>query len=98
MRRSDFICTQSGERGATGRFIDADSVLTNNFGGAFAAVEHLVAAGHRRIGFLGDRPGLYTAAHCIGTQAAAATLNTFWFFDAAACGGKSASDYRQLTG
>jgi hypothetical protein len=42
-------------------------------------------------------PYLYTAAHCIGSQAAAATLNTFWFFDAASCGGKSA-DYRQLSG
>jgi lysyl endopeptidase len=43
-------------------------------------------------------PYLYTAAHCIGTQAAAATLNTFWFFEAALCGGKAANDYRQLTG
>jgi LacI family transcriptional regulator len=56
-----------------GRFIDADAVLTNNFGGALAAVEHLVAAGHRRIGFLGDRPDLYTAAERLrGFQAALA--------------------------
>ncbi len=50
----------------------------------------------------GDRstqvPYIYTAAHCIGSQAAAATLNTFWFFDAAACASKSTSDYRQLSG
>jgi LacI family transcriptional regulator len=44
------------------RFIDADAVLSDNAGGASAAVAHLVAAGHRRIGYLGDRPELYTAA------------------------------------
>jgi hypothetical protein len=43
-------------------------------------------------------PYLYTAAHCIGSQAAAATLNTFWFFDAAACGSGAPAEYRQLTG
>jgi LacI family transcriptional regulator len=44
------------------RFIDADAVVTDNAGGARAAVEHLLAAGHRRIAFLGDRPSVYTAA------------------------------------
>jgi LacI family transcriptional regulator len=42
------------------RFIDADAVVADNAGGARAAVEHLIAAGHRRIGFLGDRPSVYT--------------------------------------
>ena len=45
-----------------GRFIDADAVRTDNAAGAATAVAHLVAAGHERIGFLGDRPALYTAA------------------------------------
>jgi len=44
------------------RFIDADAVVSDNVGGARAAVEHLIAAGHRRIGFLGDRPDVFTAA------------------------------------
>jgi LacI family transcriptional regulator len=43
------------------RFFDADAVVSDNFGGARAAVEHLIAAGHRRIGFLGDRPDMFTA-------------------------------------
>lgn len=44
------------------RFIDADAVVTDNAGGARAAVAHLIAAGHRRIAFLGDRPSVFTAA------------------------------------
>jgi LacI family transcriptional regulator len=44
------------------RFLDADAVLSDNAGGAEAAVDHLVAAGHRRIGFLGDRQRIFTAA------------------------------------
>jgi LacI family transcriptional regulator len=44
------------------RSIDADAVVSDNAGGARAAVEHLLRAGHRRIGYLGDRPWLFTAA------------------------------------
>ena len=44
------------------RFIDADAVVSDNAGGARAAVAHLADAGHRRIAFLGDRPDIYTAA------------------------------------
>jgi LacI family transcriptional regulator len=43
------------------RFIDADAVLSDNVGGARTGVEHLLAAGHRRIAFLGDRPEIFTA-------------------------------------
>jgi LacI family transcriptional regulator len=42
-------------------FIDADVVLSDNAGGVFAATAHLIAAGHRRIGFLGDRQRIFTA-------------------------------------
>ena len=44
-------------------------------------------------------PYFYTAAHCISTQSEAATLATFWNYEAATCGGTSLrSDMTQLTG
>jgi LacI family transcriptional regulator len=42
--------------------ISTDEVLTDNAGGAREGVAHLVAHGHRRIGFLGDRGHIHTAA------------------------------------
>ncbi len=45
------------------RFLDADVVLSDNAGGAAAAVGHLVAHGHERIAYIGDRSEeIYTAA------------------------------------
>jgi len=41
--------------------IDADAVVLDNAGGTRAGVEHLIALGHRRIGFVGDTGSLYTA-------------------------------------
>ncbi|WP_309238106.1 LacI family DNA-binding transcriptional regulator [Streptomyces albidus (ex Kaewkla and Franco 2022)] len=41
--------------------IDADLVLADSFAGARDGVSHLIAHGHRRIGFIGDRPGIHTA-------------------------------------
>jgi LacI family transcriptional regulator len=41
--------------------LDADVVLTDNAGGTRDGVAHLIAHGHRRIGFIGDEPGIYTA-------------------------------------
>ena len=46
--------------------IDADAVLSDSFGGARDAVAHLIAHGHRRIGFIGDH-----AAHPHRRRAAA---------------------------
>jgi LacI family transcriptional regulator len=44
------------------RFFDADTVVADNFGGTRAGVAHLIAAGHQRIAFLGDREAVHTAA------------------------------------
>jgi LacI family transcriptional regulator len=40
----------------------ADCVAVDNRGGSREGVRHLVAAGHRRIAFLGDAPSIWTAA------------------------------------
>ncbi|GAA2216253.1 LacI family DNA-binding transcriptional regulator [Nonomuraea monospora] len=45
-----------------GAGIDADTVLTDNVGGARQAVRHLMTHGHRRIAMLGDDPAIFTAA------------------------------------
>jgi LacI family transcriptional regulator len=43
-------------------FFDADTVLTDNAAGVRRAIRHLVAHGHRRIGYLGDLQTIATAA------------------------------------
>jgi LacI family transcriptional regulator len=53
--------------------IDADCVVSDNRGGAERAVTHLIAQGHRRIAFLGDRPGVYTASERLAGYRAALT-------------------------
>jgi LacI family transcriptional regulator, galactose operon repressor len=51
--------------------IDADTVLSDNVGGASKGTAHLVAGGHRRIGYLGDNPGIFTARErCRGYRSA----------------------------
>ncbi|MCW2943725.1 MAG: LacI family transcriptional regulator [Actinoallomurus sp.] len=41
--------------------IEADVVLADNVGGARNGVAHLIRQGHRRIGFIGDAPRIFTA-------------------------------------
>src|SRR6202042_192832 len=43
------------------RLIEADTVISDNVGGGRQGVAHLIAGGHRRIGFIGDSPGIYTS-------------------------------------
>jgi LacI family transcriptional regulator len=48
------------DRPATG--VCADTVLIDNAAGVLTGIRHLVQHGHRRIGYLGDEPAIYTAA------------------------------------
>jgi LacI family transcriptional regulator len=50
------VCIDREARG-----LAVDSVLTTNTTGSMAGVQHLIAAGHRRIAFLGDRRVIVTA-------------------------------------
>jgi LacI family transcriptional regulator len=43
------------------KLADADVVITDNVSGTRAGVAHLIAHGHRRIGFLGDASSIFTA-------------------------------------
>jgi LacI family transcriptional regulator len=43
-------------------FLDADTVLTDNLGGARRGIQHLAARGHQRIAYLGDLQSIMTAA------------------------------------
>ena len=42
--------------------LNADAILLDNRGGARAGIEHLLTMGHRRIGFIGGEPTIYTGA------------------------------------
>jgi LacI family transcriptional regulator len=51
--------------------IQADTVLSDNTGGAANGTAHLIAAGHRRIGYIGDDPDIFTARErCQGYRSA----------------------------
>ena len=44
------------------RLLDADAIVSDNRTGAISAVDHLLAGGHQRIAYLGDRLSISTAA------------------------------------
>jgi LacI family transcriptional regulator len=46
------------DRAAPG--LDADAVVVDNFGAVKKAVHHLIAHGHRRIGYVGDKQEIWT--------------------------------------
>ncbi len=52
---------------------EADHVLVDDFGGARDATERLLAQGHRRIGFLGPPPAVYTSTERLRGYRAALT-------------------------
>jgi uncharacterized repeat protein (TIGR02543 family) len=43
-------------------------------------------------------PYFLTARHCIGTQTAASSLATYWFYRSTTCNGSSVGPYQQLAG
>jgi LacI family transcriptional regulator len=51
--------------------LDVDSVVTTNASGSAEGVRHLIAAGHRRIAYLGDQGSLFTASERYRGYAAA---------------------------
>ena len=51
--------------------VDADAVLIDERGGARTATEHLIAHGHRRIGYLGGDPAGYRSRQLLHGYAAA---------------------------
>lgn len=53
--------------------IDADMVLADSYAGAREGVAHLIAHGHRRIGFIGDEPRIHTAQERLRGYEAAMT-------------------------
>jgi LacI family transcriptional regulator len=42
-------------------FLDVDAVVSDNRSGSLMGTEHLISQGHRRIGYLGDLPGILSS-------------------------------------
>jgi LacI family transcriptional regulator len=63
--------------------IDADVVLSDNDGGAYLGVNHLIRQGHQAIGFIGDSADIYTArlrhrGYCEAMAAAGLRVDESW--------------------
>ncbi|OLB66698.1 MAG: hypothetical protein AUI10_01990 [Actinobacteria bacterium 13_2_20CM_2_72_6] len=60
------------------RYLDGDTVLSDNAGGAVLATRHLIERGHTRIGFLGVQERIYTCAERLrGYRSALGALPAF---------------------
>ncbi len=71
----------------------AKMVFTAADGGSYACTGTLLSDSLST-----NTPYFYTAAHCIDSAVAAQTLNTYWFFDARACGVTQVPSYVLLAG
>ncbi|GGV58563.1 LacI family transcriptional regulator [Streptomyces longisporoflavus] len=60
---------------------EADCVLVDDFGGARAATARLITRGHRRIGFIGSPPAVYTGTERLRGYAAALAAHGIPFDD-----------------
>jgi LacI family transcriptional regulator len=85
------------------RLIEADTVLTENAGGAREGVSHLIRNGHRRIGFIGDSPRIYTAAqrhrgYCDAMAAAGLAVAGSWVTMASPDRAGISAALRRMTG
>lgn len=71
----------------------AKLTFVNDAGRTFLCTGTLLADSARS-----QTPYLFAANHCLGSASIARTLNTYWFFDAAACKSTAVPPYVQLTG
>jgi LacI family transcriptional regulator len=63
--------------------IDTDVILSDNEGGAYTGVSHLIRHGHRAIGFIGDSADIYTArlrhrGYCEAMRSAGLRVDESW--------------------
>jgi hypothetical protein len=89
----DVVCAARGDGLVDQAARSVAKLLYTENGASFVCTGTLVNDGSAN----SHVPYVYTAAHCIDSQAAASTVNSFWYFQASQCGGVLASDYRQLS-